>query len=186
MSRTKNLAAQSRERRPPVRVRLAGIQGNVPTFGSPSTSDEAWRKHLKAAFGTASDAFVEVSLRQLQFAARIPGDGPSELAINAAIAMIAAVKPANEIEAALAVQMACAHMVAMVMFARIGGGHGGPHRLPGLGATAAKLLRAYSTQIETLRRLRAGGEQKIIVKHVTVNEGGQAIVGAVNSRLREQ
>jgi hypothetical protein len=74
-------------------------------------------------------------------------------------------------------------MVATVMFARIGGGHGGPHRLPGLGSTAAKLLRAYCTQIETYRRLRGGGEQKITVQHVTVNEGGQAIVGAVNAPL---
>jgi hypothetical protein len=158
-------------------------EGNIPSFGPPGTSDnEVWRKHLKKAFGTASDSFVEVSLRQLQFAARMPGDGALEVAINAAIAMIAAAEPANKIEAALAVQMACTHMVAMVMFARIGGGHGGPHRLPGLGSTAAKLLRAYCTQLETLRRLRGGGEQKIIVKHVTVNEGGQAIVGSVNSR----
>lgn len=55
MSRTKNLPGPSRERRPSVQVRLEGIQGNVPTFGSPSTSDEVWRKHLKAAFGTASE-----------------------------------------------------------------------------------------------------------------------------------
>lgn len=85
-------------------------------------------------------------------------------------------------EAALAVQSACTHMVIMVMFARTGGGHGGPHRLPGLGSTAAKLLRASCTQVETYRRLRVGGEKKIIVKHVTVNEGGQAIVGAVGSQ----
>ena len=40
-------------------------------------------------------------------------------------------------------------------------------------------------QVETYRRLRGGGEQKIIVKHVTVNDGGQAIVGAINSRAHE-
>ncbi len=40
-------------------------------------------------------------------------------------------------------------------------------------------------QVETLRRLRGGCEQKIIVKHVTVNEGGQAIVGAINSQGHE-
>jgi hypothetical protein len=51
-----------------------------------------------------------------------------------------------------------------------------------LGATAAKLLRAYCTQIETLRRLRGSGNQSIRVEHVHVHEGGQAIVGAVNQR----
>ena len=41
-------------------------------------------------------------------------------------------------EAALAVQSACTHMVIMVMFARTGGGHGGPHRLPWIGVYGRK------------------------------------------------
>jgi hypothetical protein len=43
-------------------------------------------------------------------------------------------------------------------------------------ADGGKLLRAYSTQVETLRRLRGGDEQKTVVKHVMMNQGGQAIV----------
>jgi hypothetical protein len=31
---------------------------------------------------------------------------------------------------------------------------------------------------------RTGGEQKVLVKHVTVNEGGQAIVGNIEGRGR--
>ena len=187
MSRTKNLPAESRARRrtPPVGVRIKGIQGNVATFGSPGPAVDAWRRQLKAALGTASDVFVDMSLHHLMHAARMPGAGPSEMAINGALAHIASFEAANEMEAALAVQSACTHMVIMVMFARIGGGNGGPHRLAGLGSTAAKLMRASCMQIETLRRLRGGGEQKIIIKHVTVNEGGQAIVGAVNPQTRE-
>jgi hypothetical protein len=76
-------------------------------------------------------------------------------------------------------------MVAMVMMARIGGGQGGDRRLPALAPAAAKLMQTHCLQVETFRRLRGGGEQKIIVKHVTVNEGGQAIVGAVNSQALE-
>ena len=34
--------------------------------------------------------------------------------------------------------------------------------------------------MEALKRYRAGGEQKVTVQHVSVNEGGQAIVGNVN------
>jgi hypothetical protein len=111
----------------------------------------------------------------------MPGDGPSNVSINGALAIIGAFAPQNEVESALALQAACTHMVAMVMMARIGGGHGGSHRLPGLASASAKLLRAYCTQIETYRRLRGGGEQNIRVEHVHVHEGGQAIVGAVNS-----
>jgi hypothetical protein len=181
-----NLPAISRRprRSAPVRIRIKGIQGNVVSFASAGPAEHVWRKQLKAALGTVSDPFVDMALHHLERAARMPGDGPSNVSINGALAIIAAFAPQNEMEAALAVQSACTHMVTMVMFARIGGGHGGPHRLPGLGSTAAKLTRAYCTQIETLRRLRGRTDQNIRVEHVHVHEGGQAIVGAVNSQTR--
>ena len=34
-------------------------------------------------------------------------------------------------------------------------------------------------QMETLKRYRTGGEQKVTLQHVSVSEGGQAIVGNV-------
>jgi hypothetical protein len=43
-----------------------------------------------------------------------------------------------------------------------------------------KLARTFAVQMEALKRDRTGGEQKVTVQHVTVNEGGQAIVGAVS------
>jgi hypothetical protein len=43
-----------------------------------------------------------------------------------------------------------------------------------------KLARTFAIQLEALKRYRTGGEQKVTVQHVTVNEGGQAIVGAVS------
>ena len=46
---------------------------------------------------------------------------------------------------------------------------------------AARLLRAYATQVEALRRLRNGGSQTVRVEHVHVNDGGQAIIGNVSS-----
>jgi hypothetical protein len=44
-----------------------------------------------------------------------------------------------------------------------------------------KLTRTFSMQLEALKRYRTGGEQKVTVQHVTVNDGGQAIVGAVSA-----
>jgi hypothetical protein len=185
MSKSENLPATSRRprRTPPARIRIEGIQGNVVSFGSPGPTEPGWRKQLKTNLGTVSDAFVDMALHHLERAARMPGDGPSDMAINGAIAMIAAFAPQNEVEAALALQATCTHMVAMVMMARIGGGHGGDRHLAVLASAAAKLLRAHCMQIESYRRLRGGGEQNIRVEHVHVHEGGQAIVGAVTSRL---
>lgn len=45
--------------------------------------------------------------------------------------------------------------------------------------TATKLLDLHNKTVESLMRYRQGGEQKITVQHVTVNDGGKAIVGSV-------
>jgi hypothetical protein len=40
-----------------------------------------------------------------------------------------------------------------------------------MASVAARLLRIYAIQVETLRRLRHGGSQFVRVEHVHVNEG---------------
>lgn len=47
--------------------------------------------------------------------------------------------------------------------------------------SAIKLLRLHNETLETLSRYRRGGEQKVLVQHVNVNDGGQAIVGHVQT-----
>src|SRR3981081_4538185 len=159
VSRTKNLPATSRagRRSPPVRIRIKGIQGGVASFESPGPADQVWRHQLKATLGTVSDAFVDMALHHLERAARIPGDGPSNISINGALALIAAVATRSASEAPWERQAAYTHIVAMVMMARIGGGHGGDRRLPALASAAAKLMRAHCMQVETYRRQRDGG-----------------------------
>ena len=84
----------------------------------------------------------------------------------------------------LAAQMAVVH-VAMQRFAR---------RLPHVETIQQqdsderalnKLARTYAMQMEALKRYRTGGEQKVTVQHVSVSEGGQAIVGNVTQGPRE-
>jgi hypothetical protein len=48
--------------------------------------------------------------------------------------------------------------------------------------SANKLSRTYSTLLEALNRHRGKGSQKVTVEHVHVHEGGQAIVGNVDTR----
>lgn len=47
---------------------------------------------------------------------------------------------------------------------------------------AEKLMAVYTKQIEALNKHRGKGQQKITVKHVNVEAGGQAIVGNVEAR----
>jgi hypothetical protein len=44
-----------------------------------------------------------------------------------------------------------------------------------------KLARTFAAQVEALKRYRTGGQQKVTVEHVTVNAGGQTIVGNVEA-----
>ena len=48
------------------------------------------------------------------------------------------------------------------------------------GNLAVKLLRTFVAQTEALQRYRGKGQQKVVVEHVHVHTGGQAIVGSVN------
>jgi hypothetical protein len=48
-----------------------------------------------------------------------------------------------------------------------------------------KLARTFATQMEALQRHRNGGEQKVMVNQVSVNQGGQAIVGNVTRTQSE-
>jgi hypothetical protein len=163
----------------PVRVKLRRVNANHAKIYPPDGESKAWWLRLKKALGTTSSDFVNTSLCQLQAAARLPFGGVSEMAVNASLAMIEAAAPKDEIEGGLAVQMACTHSAVMAVLARLGGGGGSEHRVIALASTAARLLRAYSTQVEVFRRLRHGGNQYVRVEHVHVNDGGQAVIGNV-------
>jgi hypothetical protein len=55
------------------------------------------------------------------------------------------------------------------------------HNLQDAGNLAVKLLRTYTAQLEALQRYRGKGQQKVMVEHVHVHQGGQAIVGNVEA-----
>ena len=61
------------------------------------------------------------------------------------------------------------------------GGAAGDRTVAAMASAAARLLRTYATQVEALRRRRHGGSQTVRVEHVHVNEGGQAIIGNLQS-----
>ncbi len=166
-------------RPPPVRVKIYRADGKIAPVHPPDGEAKLWWQRLNKALGTTSSDFVNASLFQIQSASRSPWGGVSELAMNAALAMIEAAAPKDEIEAALAVQMACTHTAAMAVLARMDVAFATEQRVATFGSAAARLLRAYAMQVEVLRRLRNGGQQFVRVEHVHVNDGGQAIIGNV-------
>jgi hypothetical protein len=176
------LATTNQPRGAPVRVSLQLLSANNSKAHPPyaeSGERKFWWTRLKQAFGTMSSDFVDASLHQLQAAARLPCDGISEIVVNAGLAMIEAAAPKDEIEAALAVQMACTHTAVMALLARVGNGHGVARDIARVVPATAELLKAYATEAEVLRRLRHSGHQYVQVEDVHVSDGGQAIIGNV-------
>ena len=107
----------------------------------------------------------------------------NEPAFNSALAAVAGVEPRDELEAQLAVQMAAVHGLAMELLRRTAQANQ-TDQMVARGNLATKLLRTYTAQIEALARWRGKGMQTVEVEHVTVHEGGQAIVGNVMHRGR--
>jgi hypothetical protein len=79
----------------------------------------------------------------------------------------------------LAVQLVATHQAAMECFRRAHlpdqSAHGYQLRL----SHASRLVRSFAALSEALDRHRGKGRQVVRVEHVTVQAGGQAIVGAV-------
>ena len=78
----------------------------------------------------------------------------------------------------LAAQMAAVHNATMTFARRLAHVDNIPQQ-DSAERAFNKLARTFAAQVEALKRYRTGGEQTVRVEHVTVNEGGQAIVGNV-------
>src|SRR5215471_17636330 len=104
------------------------------------------------------------------------GQQPNEKRLNFCAAVIKGIKPHDQIETMLAAQMAAVHSLTMDFAGRLLRSTALEWR-DSAERTLNKLARTFATQVETLKRYRSSGEQKVTVEHVTVNQGGQAIVG---------
>jgi hypothetical protein len=162
------------------RVKLRRVDCNLSKPYPPNGDEKRWWDRLKAALGTTSSDFVNATLVQIQNASRMPSGGISETSVNAVLAFVEAAEPKNEIEAALAIQMACTHAVTMAVLSRAGGAYGGDRHVAIMASAGARLLRAFAAQVETMRRLRQGGTQVIRVERIEVSDTAQAVIGNIN------
>jgi len=94
------------------------------------------------------------------------------------LSVIKGIDPRDQLEAMLAAQMAAVHMATMTFARRLMHVENLPQQ-DSAERAFNKLARTFAAQVEALKRYRTGGEQTVRVEHVTVNGGGQAIVGTV-------
>lgn len=131
------------------------------------------------AFGSADKNFIDGLVAQIVNISS-PGKLPDQKGTSFVASIVRGIEPTDQIEAMLASQMAAVHLATMTFARRLAHVENIPQQ-DSAERAFNKLARTFATQVEALKRYRTGGQQQVTVKHVTVNEGGQAIVGNVGS-----
>lgn len=128
---------------------------------------------LEAAFGSDVGEFIGYGLSTLL--AITGGTGKENLTqeVNQALALLTAIEPRDELEAALAIQMVATHHLTLASMHRFQSADTIERRKLH-GELTTKFSRTFTAQLEALGKHRRGGEQ--VVRHVHVNEGGQAVI----------
>lgn len=158
--------------------RIKVVETEKGSMISPDHPDEfVGELLLKQALGTTSSDFYNGLLRQLANAGS-QGNEIDQHGTNFLLSIVEGGKPKDQFEAMLMAQMAAIHNLAMTFARRLALAESLPER-DSAERTLNKLARTFATLMETLKRYRAGSEQTVNVGHVSVSEGGQAIVGNV-------
>ena len=130
-------------------------------------------------FGTDDPDFVDGVIKQLVNAGT-QGRVPDECAANFMLSMVKGIKPKDSVETMLAAQMAAIYNATMTFARRLA--HVDNIKQQDSAQNALnKLARTFAAQVAALKNYRSKGEQRVLVEHVHVHAGGQAIVGAVTA-----
>jgi hypothetical protein len=182
--RTRKSVSEARARfaERPVRVKvLQTLKGQVLETGPTHSDAEGWGEHLSDTLGTSSQTFAGASMVRLATAirsnARAPA--PTQDEMNAALAIMGAVAPRDELETLIGEQIVAAHFASLDFLARARG-NAGEYRDAAAAYTnmATKASRTMAVHVDTLAKLRSGGKQQVEVRYVYVDaRGGQNVIG---------
>src|SRR5262249_11530062 len=135
------------------------------------------------ALATADYDFANGIVDQL---AKASGHGREldEHGLNFMLSVIKGIEPRDQLEAMLAAQMAAVHVASMTFARRLAQLEMIPQQ-DSAERAFNKLTRTFTMQMEALKRYRIGAEQKVTLQHVSVADGGQAIIGNVTHAPRK-
>jgi hypothetical protein len=163
-----------------VGTRIKSENGVTQVLQGPKHFDlEGWRAQFMVAFGTSSETVVQVEVQRIAGALRQTDGTINPAELDTVIAIISGQRPKNELEAMMICQMAVTHALAMRSLGNLNRSTE-IQQQDSNALTVARLTKAFASQVDALAKLRRGGEQRVVVEHVHVYPGGQAIVGTVN------
>jgi hypothetical protein len=171
-----------REAKPSVRFKVSK-DGDDPQIELDHPNKLVGEALVMDVLASADGDFVNGIVSQLASASG-RGQDISEHGINFMLSVIKGIEPRDQLEAMLAAQMAAVHMASMT-FARRLGHVKDISQQDSAERAFNKLTRTFAMQMDALKRYRSGAEQKVTLQHVSVADGGQAIVGNVTQAPRE-
>ena len=160
----------------PLPVARGGGEAILPRY--PDQADDRVADWFVDTLQTPDLVKATASLERLRLLMEV---GCVELAQDAA----ETIQPQNSLERMLAGQLTAAHYMAMKFLAKSETGLNNTpswqqqeHMLETcrLATTAARFMTVFQEGLQTLAKLRTGGKQTVVVQHVYVTDGGQAVV----------
>ena len=166
------------ERVKPLKFKLVDERSLTQTEEDP---EKFWAKILETTGSPDVDFFLTV-LNQVR--ATLPKEEPID-ASNFAAAFLHGLRPQDEMEGVLIAQMAGTHNLLMEYMRKAVIPEQHLEVAEDYTNRACKLLNIFLKQVETLQKYRGkASHQKVIVEHVHIHKGGQAVVGHIESRPR--
>ena len=165
------------ERLKPVRFKLNPDDGGL--IGADPTGDPYSHLRVMETFGVnhtdASDALLLSLISGFESGIR-----RKEIRLlNGAVALVHELAPTDAAEAMLCSQMVSTHVHAMDCLRRADFPEQTASGREACLRHAERLMRIHAQHLDALNKHRGKGQQKVTVEHVTVNAGGQAVVGNV-------
>lgn len=159
------------------------IQQSAKTKEISELAERLVAKKMTETFGTEDRALQD---RLLCEAASAVSDfvGRELNTFDHLAAALRGIRPQDSLEGMLATQMVAVHTMAMTCMGRAARQDQSDLAVEVNLNRATKLMRTFVTQTEALGRYRGKSEQRMLVEHVHVHEGGQAIVGQVSQNRK--
>jgi hypothetical protein len=172
--------ARRQARTPSPRVTIETERDGGVRIGPDHPDRRLWTIALEQAFGTVNAPFATLMMSLVSGVVLTDDNTLDPQALNGMLAALHGINPQDEVEGMLAVQMVSTHLAAMGCLRRAQFAeqtfHGRDMNL----RHAAKLSRTYTMQVESLKRYRSKGEQRVVVQHQHVNVTAEQAAVQVN------
>lgn len=162
----------------PLKFKEMGEDNNTITVEVDCEDTKLLAATLARTTGACSIEFGKKLLEQAAIASRTSQEASADVLAAVAAAMLD-IAPRDILEGLLVAQMLSVHNQTMACLRKALVSEQPVQIIESYRNQAIALMRTYVSQMEVLKKYRTGGQQKVTVEHVHVNEGAQAIVGSV-------